>query len=378
LEIPVNEVSKDSLELLRRQIDSIDCDILKLLNQRAQIVLEIGHQKRSEQGSVFYVPRREREILERLGKDSEGPFPLHGVTAVFREIISACRSLETPLEIAYMGPPATYHHAAAIQKFGNSSNFRPYEHISEVFRAVEKGECHYGVVAIENSTEGVIASTLDNFQRSDLRIYAETFLDIHHQFLSLGNPKDIQKIFSHGQVFGQCREWLERHFPSAQYVEVSSTSRGAELAFAEPGTAAIASQLASEMYGVPILFQNIEDRTQNTTRFVVIGYDSEPPTGRDKTSLIIHLRNRAGALAAALEPFNSNKINLTHLEARPTKAERWEYLFFIEFEGHKEESHVQATLVALEEPCLRIKVLGSYPEENRMAPIPVPMEPQIP
>jgi len=368
----------DPLVPLREEIDSVDRQILELLNRRAKVVLEVAKLKEKEKGSAFYVPRRERDIYERLKKESSGEFPNHAVLSVFREIISACRSLETPLEIAYLGPPATFHHAASIQKFGNSATFRPFEHISDVFHAVEKGECHYGVVALENSTEGVIASTLDNFQRSDLSIYAETFLDIHHQFLSKSEPEEIVRIYSHGQAFGQCRDWLEGRFPNAEYREVSSTSHGAELAATEAGSAAIASGLAATMYDIPILHANIEDRTQNTTRFVVIGYDAEPPTGRDKTSLIIHLHNRSGALAQALEPFSGHSINLTHLEARPTKAERWEYLFFIEFEGHREEGHVKEAMEELGDACLRIKLLGSYPEEDRMTPAPATTEPLVP
>ena len=356
---------EEKLESLREIIDQTDCEILALLNKRAKVVLEVGRlKKENSQVAQFYVPHREREIFERLVREHSGDFPASAIPAVYREIISACRSLETPLSIAYLGPPASYCHAAAIQKFGTSATFFPYEGFSAIFRAVEKGECHYGVVAFRNSTQGVITETLDNFQRSELNIYAETYLDIHHQFLSKSKPDEIQRIYTHGQAFAQCQEWLKRHYPNAEYTEVSSTSCGAERASKEPGTAAIASDLASRMYEIPVLFSNIEDRSHNTTRFVVIGYDSEQPTGRDKTSMIIHVKNQPGALFDSLEPFRKGGINLTHIDSRPTKEARWEYLFFIEFEGHRAEERVQKALASLESHCLHVKLLGSYADES--------------
>jgi chorismate mutase/prephenate dehydratase len=364
---------EDHLESLRQSIDTIDSEILKLLNRRAEVVQEVANLKRGGEGISFYVPHRERDIIEHLSKESSGSFPQHAISAVFREIISACRSLETPLNIGYLGPPASFCHTAAIQKFGKSALFLPYDHFTDIFRAVEKGECHYGVVALRNSTEGVIATTLDNFQNSDLSIYAETHLEIHHQFLSNSKPDEIERIYSHGQAFGQSREWLARPYPKAEYVEVLSTSYGAECASKESNAAAIASELASSLYDIPILFKNIEDRTQNTTRFVVIGYDSEPPTGRDKTSLIVHIRNKPGALFTALEPFRQSGINLTHIDSRPTKNERWEYLFFVEFEGHADEAHVKKAIDLLNDSCLHTKILGSYPDEVRSGnPLPDP------
>ena len=355
----------DPLKPLRERIDRIDNEILSLLHDRAKCVLQVGKVKQEDQVGSFYVPRRERDIFERLAKEGTGPFPSSAIPSVFREIISACRSLETPLNIAYLGPPATFCHQAALLRFGNSSNYYPCENFSEVFRVVEKGECHYGLVAIRNSTHGVIPETLDNFQRSSLTIYAETHLDIRHQFLSHAKPDEIVRVYSHGQAFAQCREWLDKHYGKCELREVASTSMGAEMAAKEPNTAAISSELASKIYKVPILFHNIEDRTHNTTRFVVVGHDSEQPTGRDKTSMIAHLRNRPGALFGALEPFRDMGINLTHIDSRPTKAERWEYLFFIEFEGHVQEHRVQEALDRLGAHCLHIKLLGSYPDEEQ-------------
>ena len=356
---------EDSLGPFREKIDRIDSEILSLLHDRAKCVLRVGKLKQEDRLASVYVPRRERDIFERLAVESDGPFPASAIPAVFREIISACRSLETPLGIAYLGPPASFCHQAALLKFGNSANFYPCESFSEVFRVVEKGECHYGVVAIRNSTHGVIPETLDNFQRSSLQIYAETHLDIRHQFLSISKPDEILRIYSHGHAFPQCREWLEKHYGRCELREVASTSIGAQMASREPGTAAIASALASKIYMIPILFPNIEDRTHNTTRFVVVGNDSERPTGRDKTSMIAHLRNRPGALFGALEPFRDSGINLTHIDSRPTKAEQWEYLFFIEFEGHVEEERVQRALEKLRDHCLHLKLLGSYPDEEQ-------------
>jgi len=357
---------EENLQSLRDIIDKTDREILDLLNKRAEVVLEVGRlKKENSQAGKFYVPHRERDIFERLIQENPGEFPTAAIPAVFREIISACRSLEAPLNIAYLGPPASYCHAAALQKFGTSATFFPYDGFSAIFRAVEKGECHYGVVAFRNSTQGVITETLDNFQRSELNIYAETYLDIHHQFLSNSKPEEIKRIYTHGQAFAQCQEWLEKHFPKSEYTEVSSTSDGAERASKETGTAAIASDLASQMYEVPVLFANIEDRSHNTTRFVIIGYDSEQPTGRDKTSMIIHVKNQPGALFDSLEPFRKQGINLTHIDSRPTKEERWEYLFFIEFEGHRDETRVRKALADLESHCLHVKLLGSYADEDR-------------
>jgi chorismate mutase/prephenate dehydratase len=352
----------DHLQLLRQRIDQIDTEILDFLNRRAEVVLEIGKLKAQAERSC-YVPRRERDILDRLMELNKGPFPSQGIMLVFREIISVCRSLEAPLKVGFFGSPGSFTHAAAIKKFGSAAQFIPQDHISDVFRAVEKGECHYGAVPIRNSTHGVVVETIDNFQRSDLRIYAETHLDIHQQFLSNSKPEEIKRIYTHGQAFGQCREWLERNYHHAEYVEVANTAQGAERASQEPGTAAIAGDLAAEIYHLPVLFRNIEDRSHNTTRFVVIGYDAEPPTGRDKTSLVVQLGNRPGALLSALEPFRKHGINLTHIDSRPTKSERWEYLFFIEFEGHTEEAQVQEALKELSEICRHIKSIGSYPEE---------------
>jgi chorismate mutase/prephenate dehydratase len=355
----------DPLAPLRERIDEIDDRILSLLEERAEVALEVGRRKEAEKAGTYYVPRRERDIFERLTAQSRGPFPSNAIPAVFREIISACRSLETPLNIAYLGPLASFCHRAALSKFGESALYFPCETFSEVFRSVEKGECHYGVVAFRNSTHGVIAETLDNFLRSTLSIYAEIYLDIRHQLLSKSRPEEIRRIYSHGQAFAQCREWLDKHFPKVELTEVPSTSVGAERAAAEPGTAAIASELAAEIYRIPILFPNIEDRTHNTTRFVIIGHDSEQPSGRDKTSMIVHVKNTPGALFGALEPFREVGVNLTHIDSRPAKSERWEYLFFIEFEGHVQEARVQKALALLEDHCLHVKLLGSYPDEDR-------------
>jgi chorismate mutase/prephenate dehydratase len=367
----------DPLQPLRERIDAIDERILDLLNQRAAVVQEVGQLKKQADSACYYVPRRERAIYERLVKESKGAFPKEAIPLVFREIISACRSLEARLRIAFFGSPGSFTHAAAIKKFGKSASFIPAEHISEVFRAVEKGECHYGVVPIRNSTHGVVVETIDNFQKSDLKIYAETQLDVHHQFLSKSQPREITRIYTHGQAFGQCREWLERHFHNAEFVEVANTAQGAERAAGEPGTAAIAAELAAEIYNLPILFPNIEDRAHNTTRFVVIGFGSEPPTGRDKTSMIVQIRNQPGALLTALEPFRRHGINLTHIDSRPTKNERWEYLFFIEFQGHTEEEQVIRALHDLDEVCLHTKSLGSYPEEGYTKSAPASVETRI-
>lgn len=349
------------LKKLRSQVDSLDMKILQLLNQRAKTVKTIGKIK-SLQKVQYYAPERERDILSRVIKKNWGPLPQEAVKEIFLEILHACRGLEKKLKIAYLGPEATFTHLAAIENFGKSADYIATKSISDVFAEVEKERADYGVVPIENSTEGVVNYTLDMFIESDLKICAETLLEISHNLLSRNNDlKKIKRIYSHSQAFAQCRNWLEDHLPNTELIETASTAEAAQKAKKELTSAAIASDLAAKLYGLKIVASRIEDQTDNFTRFLVISKDFPAPSGNDKTSILFSVKDRVGALHDMLVPFKKNNINLTKIESRPTKKKAWEYIFFVDFIGHLSEKNVQKALSELEEQCLYLKILGSYP-----------------
>jgi len=351
----------DEIQGRRKEIDDIDSEILRLLNRRAEIVIEIGKVKKNE-NVEFHSPEREREILEKLERDNPGPFPNEALRAVYREILSASLSLEQPLRVAYFGPKATFTHLAAMQQFGFSAKYIPVESIKEVFDAVEKGHVNYGVVPVENSTEGVVSYTLDMFIDSDLKIAAEIMTEVSHNLVSLtGKIEDIKKIYSHPQATAQCRGWLESNLPKIPVIEASSTARAAEIAAQDPGAGAIASELAAISYGLRVVQKRIEDVTNNYTRFLVIAKRHPSMTGRDKTSIMFSIKDRVGALYSMLEPFARNEINLTKIESRPSRKKAWDYLFFVDFEGHIDDERIKVTLEEVKNECLFLKVLGSYP-----------------
>lgn len=352
------------IEELRQQIDAIDSRILELLNRRAEIVVQVGKEKAREKLS-FHSPEREGEILDRLTRQNPGPFPLGGVKAVYREILSACLSLEQPLKVAYLGPKATFTHMACMRRFGLSTEYIPLRGIGEIFAEVEKGKVDYGVVPVENSTEGVVSHTLDMFVDSDSKISGEILLEVSHHLLSRsGELGKISKIYSHPHAFAQSRKWLENHLSGVALLEVSSTAAAAELAAQEEAAAAIASDLAARLYDLKVVAARIEDNPHNFTRFLIIGQRGCPPTGRDKTSILFAIRDRVGALYRMLEPFAKGQINLTKIESRPSRYRVWEYIFYVDFEGHAEEAHVREALERLREECLFLKILGSYPREQ--------------
>lgn len=347
---------------LRRQIDELDSQILELLNKRAEIVIKIGQEK-ARANLDFHVPQREEEIYARLSQANPGPFPTEAVRAVFREIFSACLSLEHPLRVAYLGPEGTFTHLACIKRFGLSAQFVPVRTIADVFAEVEKGNVDYGVVPIENSTEGVVSHTLDMFIDSDLKICGEILSQISHNLLSRsGDLKEIRKVYSHPHAIAQSKRWLEANFSGVEILEVSSTAAAAELAAKDPTAAAIASELAADLYGLQVIYRRIEDNPRNFTRFLVIGRKPSAPTGNDKTSIVVSIRDRVGALYQLLRPFAENGINLTKIESRPSRQKAWEYLFYVDFEGSVEEERVQRALEAVREESLFLKVLGSYPK----------------
>ncbi|MEC4685255.1 MAG: prephenate dehydratase [Nitrospirota bacterium] len=355
----------EKLEKLRVSIDSIDEEILDLLNKRARVVLEVANVKRdTRQG--FYSPERERQILERLQGMNPGPFPNDALRVIFREILSASLSLEEPLKVACLGPLATFTHLAALRHFGSSAQFIPVDSIKDVFESVQEGKAAYGVVPIENSNEGVISYTLDMFMDFDLKIAAEIMLEINHNLLSIsGDIKKIKKIYSHPQAIAQCRRWIERNLPHATIIDATSTAKAAELASRDEEGSAIASELAAKVYDLRFVERHIEDNRNNYTRFLVVSEEFPPPTGKDKTSVMLSIKDKPGALFEVLTPFKKAGINLTKIESRPSKRKAWEYIFFIDMDGHVQDKKVKKALKEVEKDCIFLKVLGSYPRTDR-------------
>lgn len=349
------------LRNLRKKIDDIDLKIVKLLNNRAKIVLEIKDAKKDDRLKV-YSPTREREILKRIEKLNKGPFPSGALIALYKEILSTSRSLQQLLKIAYFGPPATFTHLAARRHFGSSAEYVPESTIKAIFESVMRGKAQYGVVPVENSTEGVVNYTLDMFMDSDLSITSEILLPIKHNLMSkTGRKTGIKKIYSHPQPLAQCRGWLEDYYPGVPIIGGMSTASAAKRVAREPSSAAIASELAADIYKLKFIAKGIEDYKDNYTRFLVIAKDYLPKTGNDKTSIMFSVKDKPGALYTILEHFSRHKINLTKIESRPSKRKAWEYIFFVDMEGHVEESKVKKAVDAVKKKCLYLKVLGSYP-----------------
>jgi chorismate mutase/prephenate dehydratase len=351
----------ESVDALRKKIDQIDEKILRLLNDRASLAQRIGHQKRLTNQEI-YVPSREQEVLRKVSELNRGPLAASAVQSVFQEVIAACRSLETRLKVAFFGAEASYSHLAARRQFGSNAELLPTASIAEVFQDVARGEVSFGVVPIENSTEGVVAYTLDLLVDSRLQICAESFLNIHHNLLSRsGRTEEISKIVSHPQALAQCRAWLGRHFPQIQLEEVPSTSHAASAAARNDSVAAVSSSLAAELYDLKVIAANIEDQSHNITRFLIIGDQETKPSRRDKTSLVFSVKDEPGVLHRMLRPFASRRINLCKIESRPIKNKPWEYMFFLDLNGHRNEPRVKSAIAQLERHCVFFKILGSYP-----------------
>ena len=348
------------IQAIRKTIDEIDKKIVDLLNKRAQKILEIGKLKKRFKKSI-YAPAREKEILSKLAQRNKGPLKNEALAAIYREVMSAALSLEKPITIAYMGPQATFSHQAALKKFGLSVNYLACNTISDVFCEVEKNNADYGVVPIENSIEGAVSHTLDMLVDSDLKICSQIMLDISHNLLANCRKSEIRKIYSNPQVFGQCRIWLESNLPKADLIEVSSTTKAAQMASKQKNSACIASLLAAKEYRLKVVAKEIEDSPHNITRFLVIGKYEVEPTGYDKTSIVFSIKDRVGALHDMLMPFKKYGINLTKIESRPSKRRAWDYFFFMDLTGHLRENSVKKALEELEEKCKFLKVLGSYP-----------------
>ncbi len=356
------------LENLRKQIDAIDLEIIERLNARVRLAGEVGKAKQ-KQGSPVYVPSREEAIFERLVASNPGPLTPAALKAIYREIISASVSLQKQIAVAYLGPEATFTHQAALKNFGSSLRFQPCATIPDVFTAVERGEADHGVVPIENSTEGAVFHSLDMLVDTELKIVAQVFLPIEHCLISREPLDKIELIFSRDQALGQCRDWLRRNLPTAQLQEIHSTAEAVGRARETPGAAAVASRLAADLYGVPVVVAGIQDKADNVTRFLVLGKNVSPPLGgkRDKTSLVFSLHDQPGALLRALEPFSSRGVNLSKIESRPSRQKAWHYYFFIDCLGHWEDPAIQEAVAALRSECPFVKWLGSYPNTNHSA-----------
>ena len=359
-----------TLDDLRIQIDSIDKQIHTLLNKRALCAQNVAEVKLAEVALAdrdqvkFYRPEREAQVLRKVKERNEGPLSGDTVAHIFREIMSACLALEKPLAVAYLGPEGTFTHAAAIKHFGQALHPKPMASIGQIFADVESEQVTYGVVPVENSTEGMVSHTLDNFMQSNVKICGEVELPINLLLLANKTAKagDIKRICAHQQALAQCRNWLDNHWPDVPREAVSSNAKAVEMAANDPCVAAVAGSMAQDVYDVVTLAENIQDLSQNTTRFLIIGNENVGQSGEDKTSLIVSTQNKPGALFTLLESFNREQVMLTRIDTRPSRTENWAYVFFIEFEGHLEDEKIQRIMAELGEHSIVLKALGSYPK----------------
>jgi len=354
-----------ALSEVRGKIDAIDEQIQALISERANLALEVARVKRArgEPEEGFFRPEREVEVLRMVKQRNQGPLADDDLARLFRELMSVCLALQLPIRVAFLGPAGTFTQAAAYKHFGHSIVAVPLAAIDEIFREVESEQAHFGVVPVENSTEGVISHTLDMFNRSRLRICGEVDLRIHHHLLTNdGSKAGLECVYAHPQALAQTREWLDANLPGVSRVAVSSNAEGARRAAAEgQASAAIASEAAAEIYGLGLCCRNIEDEPDNTTRFLVIGRQTSRPTGNDRTSLLVVGHNRPGMLHTLLEPFNRHHLSMTRIESRPSRQGLWDYMFFIDIEGHEEDDKVAMALQAMKREAVVVKVLGSYP-----------------
>jgi chorismate mutase/prephenate dehydratase len=357
---------KNPIDALRAQIDRIDDQLVALLNRRARLVLRVGESKR-RQKAAFFRPAREKRVYQRVEELNKGPLRREGMRSIYREIIAACLSLEQPMRVACLGPAATFSYRAVREQFGDSAETVTLDSIGEVFDEVEHRRVHYGVVPVENSTEGVVAATLDRFVTSNLRVKAEILLRIDQCLMSKSGGADrVKRIVSHPQSLGQCRQWLAQHFPRVLQEEAASNAHAAEIAKRDAKAAAIAGRIAAAHYGLKIIAENIQDQSENLTRFFVVGHDGEGrPSGDDKTTLLVSVSHESGALYHVLKPFSDHGVNLCSIDSRPLKGRPWEYVFFLDLVGHATDKQVVKALEAVRRRSLFLKVLGSYPAALR-------------
>ncbi|WP_289163240.1 prephenate dehydratase [uncultured Parasutterella sp.] len=357
----------EELKPLRAQIDEIDAQIVELLNRRAEVVKKVGAVKGSANAPV-YRPDREAEVLRKVWAQSKGAMTEKGISSIFKEIMSACRALEHKARVAYLGPQGTFSELAMLRQFGAGVDGIACERIDDVFHAVEAGSADYGIVPIENSTEGAVNRSMDCLQLTNLTIIAETSIPINHNLLTTSGCMDgVKRVYSHPQSLGQCVSWLNRHYPQLERVPAASNGEAARLASLDPESAAIAGEAAAEHYGLKIAYPSIQDQSTNRTRFVVLGKEGTSPSkapGKDKTSLIISVPHKAGALFQALKPLYDHGVSMTRFESRPAKRGSWEYFFYVDIEGHCDDPKVRSALDDFRSSCASFKNLGSYPIAN--------------
>jgi len=357
--------SRMSLEELRKRIDELDSQLVQLLNERARVVVEIGKLK-NETDKPVYAPDREKQVLEKIIQVNTGPLLNRTMVAIWRELMSGSFVLERPLRIGYLGPQGSFSHTAAMLKFGQSVEYEPLADIKSIFNEVSKGHCDLGLVPVENTMGGGVIETLDALIDSNVNVCAEVLMAIHHNLLANCQLEKIEKIYSKPEVFAQCRNWLSATFKDAQTIAVASTAKAAQMATEEPSAAAIGSRIAAELYGLKIICENIEDITNNITRFLVVSREDAKPTGEDKTAIMFSTAHKAGALADVLEVFKKYNINLTNIESRPSRKRQWEYYFFVDFIGHRTDKHVMKGLEEAGKHCLQLSILGSFPRATEL------------
>jgi len=356
-----------NIDGLRSEIDALDSRIVELLNERAGVAKKIGIVKR-QNNLPIHDSGREKKVYSRILSLNKGPLPNESLEAIYREIIAGSRNLEQPIKVSYLGPKGTFSFFAAKQKFGAAVDYSPARGIDDVFRDVSCGRCDYGIVPVENSTEGGIRETLSMFVEFDVKVCAEIVLTIHHNLMATCAKDEIKKVYSKPQILAQCKNWLENNLHDAELIEISSSAEAARLVQKAiksgegQDCAVIAHAEMAQQYGLKILFQNIEDNPTNSTRFFVLGKKDCPPSGSDRTAVMCYIKNHAGALLEILEPFKSFKVNLTNIEPLPTRKKAWEYCFYLDFEGHREDESVKRALEEVSKKCFDTKVLGSFPK----------------
>jgi len=354
-----------SLDEFRKKINKVDDELVKLLNERAHVVVEIGKLK-NQSGNSVYAPDREREVNKKVASQNKGPLPDKCLIAIWRELMSGSFFLERPLRIGYLGPDGSFTHTAALLKFGQSVEYDSLMDIVSIFQEVSNGHCDLGVVPVENSAGGGVIETLDSLIEFDVKICNEVLMTIHHNLLANCPIDKIEKIYSKPEVFAQCRNWLSATFKQAMTIPVASSARAAQMAAQEENTAAIGSNIAAELYGLKIICEQIEDMVNNVTRFLVLSNEDAKPTGDDKTVITFSTGHKVGALADVLDVFRKYKINMTNIGSRPSRNKQWEYVFFVDFVGHRTEEHVAKGIEEAGKHCIALSVLGSFPRATEV------------
>ena len=352
-----------SLDELRKKIDDIDEKLVELINERARVAVEVGKLKQAD-ATPIYMPHREKAVLDKIAQINQGPLPDKTLSAIWREIMSGSFFLERPLRIGYLGPKGSFSHNAAILKFGQSVDYEAVTDIRGIFEEVSKGHCDFGIVPVENSAGGGVRESLDAFVETDVMVCAEANMAIHHSLMANCPMVSIERIYSQPEVFAQCRNWLAATFKEAKTIPVASSSRAAQMAAEEQGSAAIAAAIAADIYGLKLLCQDIEDISNNITRFLIISKQDAQPSGDDKSIVLFSTAHQTGALVNVLNVFKEYDLNMTNIGSRPNKKREWEYYFFVDFLGHRLDDHVKKALEEAKKHCLQLSVLGSFPRST--------------